>query len=242
MQFRGILAVAFATWPWSLPVPRRPSRGRRSAAEVLAGLQTWLDETRTIWRRGFRAEPALGRPGRRTGGVAGGCSVDRPGRMRWDYLEPERKVALVDGRSDLALPGEDRQLWEGRLEQAEACFRACWRPGSTGELFETDLVAPPRTERRRLLRLSLVPRDGGRILRDRDHGCGRPRTSGSEAIEVLDGAGNRMMPYEFSEIRRNAAGLAEGVFEFVPPAGTEIVASLQALRGVVLRSASTGRG
>jgi outer membrane lipoprotein carrier protein len=217
MQFRGIRAAAFTTVAL---VFCAASGAASDPVEVLAGLQTWLDETRDLEAE-FRQSLLSGALG---AGPAerGRLFVDRPGRMRWNYLDPERKVALVIGDRTWLYLEQDRQLWEGRLDHAESLLPSLLASqGRLGELFETDLVAPPPGGTDRLLRLSLVPRNAGESFERITVAVG-PEDFGIRSIEVLDAAGNRML-YEFSEIRRNA-GLADGVFEFVPPAGTEIVA------------------
>ena len=46
--------------------------------------------------------------------------MKRPGRMRWDYEDPERKIALIEGTETRLYLEEDQQLWEGRLDDTEA--------------------------------------------------------------------------------------------------------------------------
>lgn len=185
--------------------------------EVLAGLQGWLDETREL-EAGFEQEllsAALG------GGVAesGQLFLSRPGRMRWDYLDPEAKVALIVGADTTLYLAEDQQLIRGRLDSETGLLPALLMgEGRLGELFEVELEsAQAEKEEWRLL---LTPVGAGEGVEEVRLTLGR----GDYAIrtaEVLDPAGNRML-YRFARLRRNR-GLPAGIFQFEPPPGTSIL-------------------
>ena len=64
-----------------------------------AGFQAWLSGTSTLDVR-FRqnlVSAALGT----TATESGRLYLERPGKLRWDYLDPERKVALVADGSEI---------------------------------------------------------------------------------------------------------------------------------------------
>ena len=57
--------------------------------------------------------------------------VKRPGRMRWDYREPERKLFLSDGERLYSYLPDDRQLIIGRLpDENEATTPALFLAGA----------------------------------------------------------------------------------------------------------------
>jgi outer membrane lipoprotein carrier protein len=181
-------------------------------AGPLEALERWLAGTETLEAR-FRqvlVSHALGAGAEE----AGRLYLERPGRMRWDYLEPERKVAIVEGERARLYVEADAQLWEGALEPSERALPALLSSErSLADLFETReagadrVVLLPRTqdEAYEELTIAVDPRDGA-----------------VQSVEVLDAAGNRMR-YEFSGLRRNA-GVPPEIFEFEPPPGTEVVA------------------
>jgi len=188
------------------------------AAGVARRLQAWLDETRDFEAR-FEQTLASGALG--TGlAESGRLYLWRPGRMRWDYLEPERKIALVEGESTWLYLEEDGQLWEGRLEDDAllATLFAGARP--LDAVFEAALLATPRRGGRGAYRLQLVPRTDDESFQHVVLTL-RPPEFAIEAADVLDAAGN-LMQYRFADLRRNE-GLSESVFHFEPPPGTEIV-------------------
>ncbi len=146
--------------------------------------------------------------------------VQRPGRMRWDYLEPEKKVALIHGVSTRLYLEEDQQLWEGSLESGSllAMLLADTQPIDT--VFEAELLDRPGRGQKGTYRLQLVPTGEPQSSRAIVLTL-RPPAFAIDEIEVLDAAGNRML-YRFFDLRRNR-GLSSSVFHFEPPPGTEIV-------------------
>ena len=188
-------------------------------AEVVAGLQTWLDGTSTLDMR-FRQSLVSGAFGT-TATESGRLYLERPGRLRWDYLDPEKKTALLLGDRTVLYLEEERQMIRGRLSGEQGLFpRLLAGRDRVDGLFSADLVATPSTGGRGVYRLRLLPKG--------DHGAVaevtltlRPPAFSIEGAELLDETGNRTT-YAFSDVRRNR-GLPEGLFAFEPPPGTEVV-------------------
>ncbi len=189
-------------------------------AEVLQGVQGWLDGTHDLQAR-FEQELVSGALG---SGLeeSGRLYLARPGRMRWDYLDPERKVALIDGdRSRLYLE-EDEQLWEGELDRSEGLLPVLLAAEDRlGGLFEASLAAVP-ANRGEPYALRLVPVESTESVEVVTLSV-RPPKFAIEQAEVLDAAGNRIV-YRFQGMKRNR-GMSPSVFHFEAPPGTEIVAS-----------------
>lgn len=188
------------------------------AGAALAGVQSWLDGTRDLEGR-FRQTLASGALG---GGLeeSGKLFIARPGRMRWEYLVPERKIALLDGGRTWLYLEDEEQLTLGYLEPEGELLPALFAGGRRlADVFVADL--PPDREAKRgerLLRLRPLESEDGLeevvlTLARRDFEI--------RAAEVLDAAGNRM-EYRFSDFRRNV-GLADPLFRFTPPPGTLVV-------------------
>lgn len=191
------------------------------APQVVAGFQSWLDGTRDL-QGSFEQALVSGALG---AGLEerGRLYVKRPGRMRWDYRDPDRKVAIVDGGRTWLYLEEESQLFLGRLEDDSdllSVLIATERP--LNELFESDLIATPDDggDGAYLLRLRPLPASESFDLVVI---ALRPPRFAVESAEVLDAAGNRML-YRFSRLRRNK-GLPEGLFRFDPPDGTTVVGS-----------------
>jgi outer membrane lipoprotein carrier protein len=210
----GLVCVA-AVWAGAWPAGPEPD-----AAAVLEGLQGWLDGTRDLEGR-FEQSLVSGALG---AGLAerGRVYLLRPGRMRWDYVDPERKVALVEDLRTRLYVEADRQLWEGTLDETEAVLPLLLSSEQRlGELFEIALLADPAAGDGGVHRLRLAPRGGSGGFEEVVLTLRPPRYAVEQA-EVLDRAGNRVV-YRFEALKRNR-GLPAATFYFEPPPGTEILA------------------
>ncbi len=211
-----ILAAALAAGAAGPPASTPESAGDDRA--VIAGLQRWLDGTRDLECRFDQrlVSGALG-AGAHESGV---MYLSRPGRMRWDYLRPERKTVIVEGTTTLLYVAEDRQLIRGRLAPEQDLL-----PGllagkeRIADLFRANVTPGPGG--RHSFRVRLVPRSESEAGVAEVTVSVRAPEYAIEEADVLDPAGNRM-DYRFTSIRRNAA-LSETIFTFEPPPGTEIV-------------------
>ena len=186
--------------------------------EAVRGLQSWLDGTRDLTCRFEQSldSGALG-PGVPESGT---MLLRRPGRARWDYAEPERKIAILDGENTRVYLPEDRQMIRGRLPAEGEAFHALLTRGSRIEESFVPSLVPVSGRKGERIRLRLVPRRPEQtfeaVVLDLD-----PSSFAILAAEVSDGAGN-VIRYRFFDQRRNR-GVREEAFHFQPPPGTEIV-------------------
>jgi outer membrane lipoprotein carrier protein len=188
-------------------------------AAVLAGLQSWLDGTSTLEMR-FRQSLISGALGT-TASESGRMYLERPGKLRWDYLDPEKKIALLLGDRTALYLEDERLLSRGRLSGEEGLFpRLLAGRDRVDDLFAATLVATPATGGHGSYRLRLVPKGDRGALTEVTLTL-RPPAFSIEGAELLDETGNRTS-YTFSNVRRNR-GLPEGLFAFEPPPGTEVV-------------------
>jgi len=188
------------------------------AVGVAQGLQGWLDGTRSL-ERDFEQSLASGALG---AGLeeSGRFYLERPGKMRWDYHSPERKVAIVIGSATRLWIEDDAQMWEGQLDGDALLAQLLTGERPLIELFQPALLATPEIGGNGRYRLQLVPLGAADSFQQVLLTLGSGDFSIDEA-EVLDAAGNRMI-YRFGKARRNHE-LSADTFEFEPPAGTEIL-------------------
>lgn len=147
----------------------------------------------------------------------GVVSIKRPGRMRWEYRDPEKKIFVSDGKTFYFYVPADKQVIV--RDQAGARGLPTLLLSGQGEIvaqFEAALEqGPPGLQRLRLTPRTPDPEiESVRLdvdLRER-----------IVAIEVLDVQGNRSR-FRFENIRENV-GLAERLFRFEIPRGVEVVA------------------
>lgn len=148
----------------------------------------------------------------------GTLAIKRPGRMLWEYRDPERKTFLSDGKTFYFYVPADKQVIV-RDQAGERGLPTLLLSGQGDILsqFETGLEASPLPGAQRL---RLVPRrpdpELERVYLDVD------QQARIVAIEVLDAQGNRSR-FRFDQLRENV-GLSEKLFHFVVPQGVEVVA------------------
>lgn len=145
----------------------------------------------------------------------GSVSLKRPGRMLWEYRDPERKTFVCDGKSCYFYVPADKQV----IVRDQAGQRGVAIELLSGQLdilgrFEVGLENGPGGR----ARLLLVPRqpdpDVERLYLDADP------TGRILAIEIVDAQGNRS-EFRFDAIRENV-GLSDGLFRFRIPEGVEV--------------------
>jgi outer membrane lipoprotein carrier protein len=147
----------------------------------------------------------------------GVVSIKRPGRMLWEYREPEKKTFVANGKTFYFYVPADRQVIV-RPQARDKSLPALLLSGQSDVLAEFE-ASLDETAPAGLRRLRLVPRKPDPevewVTLDVD-GADRIR-----AIALVDVQGNRSR-FEFDGIKENV-GLKDRIFEFRPPAGVEVV-------------------
>ncbi len=147
----------------------------------------------------------------------GVVSVKRPGRMRWEYKDPEDKLFVSDGKTFYFYVPADRQVVVSEQDEGRS-LAARLLSGRGGLLDEFDASLDEPLEPG-VFRLRLVPRrpqaDVERAILDVEP-SGRIRS-----ILLEDVQGNRTR-FRFEAVRENT-GLRDGLFRFDVPAGVEVI-------------------
>ena len=145
---------------------------------------------------------------------SGSVSVKLPGRMRWEYEEPEIKTFVADGESFYFYVPEDRQvLVQSQAGQRGVAVTLLLGGGSLSAQFEAGLPAG------RDGRLRLTPREPDPNVREVLVEVGP--VGEILSIEVMDIQSNRSR-YEFHDMKTNV-GLPESLFSFDVPEGVEVI-------------------
>jgi outer membrane lipoprotein carrier protein len=147
----------------------------------------------------------------------GVVSIKRPGRMRWEYQEPEEKLFVSDGQTFYFYVPEDRQvIVQEQDEQRSLAARLLFGQGGLLDEFEATLEEPFEEG---VLRLRLDPRSEDSEL-ERAYIDLEP--SGLvRSILLEDLQGNRTR-FRFEDVRENR-GLADRLFRFEIPPGVEVI-------------------
>jgi outer membrane lipoprotein carrier protein len=198
------LALAFA-----LAAPS-PSPG--PAAALADRVQAFYESTRDLEAR-FTQTYTYAAFGRKQVSK-GTLQVKKPGKLRWDYAEPEKKVVVVNGSKLVQWEPEANQAYVDEKFDATAMSAAVTFLLGTGKLaaeFElaTDdagrLVLTPKKPDPRVAQIVLTVGDEGEVT----------------ATRVVDGSGN-VNELAFSDLERNA-GVADSRFALQLPKGVHFV-------------------
>ncbi len=147
----------------------------------------------------------------------GVVSIKRPGRMRWEYKDPEPKLFVSDGHSFYFYVPADKQVVVSEQDPKRSlAARLLSGQGGLAEEFDATLETPSEEG---VMRLKLVPKqpqaDVERATIDAEPN-GRIRS-----IRLEDPQGNRTR-FRFEAVRENT-GLEERLFRFEVPKGVEVV-------------------
>ena len=144
-------------------------------------------------------------------------SIKRPGRMRWEYKDPEAKLFISDGKTFYFYVPADRQVVVSE-QDAERSLAARLLSGRGGLLDEFSASLDEPLEEG-VLRVKLVPR---REQRDVERAFVDVEPSGRiRSILLEDVQGNRTR-FRFEGVRENT-GLRDGLFRFDVPPGVEVI-------------------
>ncbi len=147
----------------------------------------------------------------------GTVSIKRPGRMRWEYKDPEEKLFISDGETFYFYVPEDRQVIVFQQdEQRSLAARLLFGRGGLLEEFEATMDEPWDEG---VLRVRLTPREENAEI-ERAYIDLEP--SGLvRSILLEDIQGNRTR-FRFEEIRENT-GLSDRLFRFEIPSGVDVI-------------------
>ncbi len=211
----AILAVLAAA-RFEPAAPASSPRPSPKVDEVVRRLQQRYDATSDFTADFTQAVdvPTLGK----TLTSKGRVFFKRPGRMRWEFLEPEVQTIVADGTTLWVYQPDHRQVMK-------AAFRAAFQSATpvtflfgVGKLvddFRTSLVSVTED----VLRLRLEPK------RDAEIGTlvvtVNRKTYDIVGAEISDPLGN-VTRLAFSNLKRGV-GLTDSQFTFEPPPGVDVV-------------------
>ncbi len=191
-----------------------------SAAEVAAGLQKKYDSVRD-----FTADfvhEAEGGILRKKTTERGAVQVKKPGKMRWEYTVPERKLFVSDGTKMYLYIPADRQVVVSSVPDADEATTAVLFLAGKGSLTRDFAVSFAEGGGPDTYALKLQPK-----LPERDYDwlqvvVERP-TMRIRTLAAADVQGGRST-FRFSNFKENV-GLADKIFEFKPPRGADVIHS-----------------
>ena len=198
----------------ALALPAAPA-GAADSGEALArrvdARQAGVRDLTARFVQSYRSG-VLGREVTERGTVA----IKKPGLMRWEYREPEKKLFVSDGKQFFFYVPADKQVIVKAQDSGDQGVAAIVLGG--GRILEhfQAFAEDPLPGRERL---RLVPRkpdaDVQRVYLDLDAGAR------VVAIEVWDAQGGHSR-FQFEGVKENV-GVRDDAFRFQPPPGVEVV-------------------
>ena len=219
--WRGPVAIVAVTAAVAASLPARPSAADATAEELVQSLQRRYDSIKD-----FSADFVH----RYQGGVLrkaiserGHVLIKKPGRMRWEYSAPEKKLFVSDGVRIYSYMPEDRQVVvSAQPRDAETTAPALFLAGK-GNLardFTPSLVANPAGTPASGRSLKLVPKsqqpDYDWLVFTVD-----PASLAIEGLLTMDAQGGESA-FIFTNLKENT-GLADKEFACNIPRGVDVV-------------------
>ncbi len=186
--------------------------------ELAQKLQARYEETKTM-TADFKQSTSVPMSTRKRLG-AGKVVISKPGRIRWDYLTPDRQVLISDGKKVSMYVADSAQIVVQPVSQYINSDVTYAFFAGTGNIVRDFKVLPPERQGDASLKaVKLVPKtahpqvDYLHIWIDENFMVRR--------LEIVDHFGS-ITDLAFSNISRNEPVSPE-VFVFTPPLGTEII-------------------
>jgi len=150
----------------------------------------------------------------------GTVQIKKPGRMRWEYTTPDKKVFVSDGRKIYSYIPADKQAIVSSMPADDEATTAVLFLAGKGSLTRDFNVSYAGSAADGAWALRLDPR---RKQRDYDWlviGVD-PKTMRIRSLTAADQQGGRST-FQFTNYRENT-GLADAVFVFKIPRGTDVI-------------------
>ena len=219
-----LLLVLLANDPAAGPASTTPAStapARLSIKEVVERVQRRYDGARDFRARFNQTltNAAFARKTSSTGEVL----LKKPGRMRWNYAQPEPKMYLADGATLWLYEPEDKQAFKQDLKSSQLPSALAFLAGQGKLAAEFDItLAPPKTPygTARDYVLALSPKEPQAQVKTILFVV-EPGTFDVRESVITDQQGN-VNDLLFSDIRTNT-GVPDATFKWTPPAGVRLI-------------------
>lgn len=216
----ALLTSLLAATP-AAPVAPAPAQVRLPLKDVVDGVQKRYDGAKDFRARFNQTltNATFGRKSSSTGEVL----LKKPGRMRWNYLQPEEKVYVADGNKLWLYEPEDKQAFKQDLKSSQLPSALAFLTGQGKLTAEFDITfAPPKgpygTARDYVL--SLVPKAPQAHVKAIVFVVD-PKTFDVRESVITDQSGN-INDLLFSDIRVNT-NVPDATFRWSPPSGVRVI-------------------
>jgi outer membrane lipoprotein carrier protein len=214
-----LLAAADAAAP-STPAPPKPAQTRLDLATVVARMQARYDQAKDFqahFTQNYR-RAVVGRVTVSTGEVY----FKKPGRMRWDYKQPDERMFLSTGQFLWLYEPSEKQAFKQDLKtsQLPAALAFLMGKGRVGDQFEVSWASDARFGRPEDYVLSLRPKQPQSNYKSIIFVVDPHDFTVRESV-LVDQQGN-VNHFVFSDLKINAK-LPDSTFHWNPPAGVRVI-------------------
>lgn len=219
IAFAIAMALALGVPPWAAAgsVTAGGKNTSASLKSLVSRMQHHYQQTDSFSAKFNETITRVGAPPRDR---AGSVYYQKPGRIRFDFGEPQSETIVSDGTTLYDYDPGLNQVVQAPLKQAFTTQRAAALLLGVGNIerdFAATAVANPPADG--LDHLTLIPKDGSAKIE-----LGVDRKSTDIARLVLTDALGNVTVFKFSEIERNPR-LKSSLFVFTPPPGADVVSS-----------------
>jgi outer membrane lipoprotein carrier protein len=211
----GMPAVARAGAAKETPQAGAHRRNGRKLERILDRVQKHFDESES-----FRAKftetiaPVGGIKRTRSGTVI----YRKPGRMRWEFADPEPETIVCDGTTVYTYQPDLNQVIESPVSQVLRSSSATSFLLGMGALKrDFDAELPPESKGDEDVRVTLIPKGGG----DKVGLTLDPDSYDLRSLTLTDALGD-VTTLQFSDLRKGVS-LPDSMFAFKVPKGADIV-------------------
>lgn len=195
--------------------------GGEGAAELSAAVQRYYDGAKDLHTRFEQTlTTAMGSKKR----ASGELWLKKPGRMRWEYLKPEKKLMVADGQVLWVYEPEDEQAFKQELKSSNLPDSVSFLLGEGKLKDQFDVAiekAPPAgLAQAGELVLRLVPKRASSAYKSLLFVV-EPKSGMVNGTVVFDQQGGESR-LRFTGTESNK-GVEDGKFKFSPPSGTRII-------------------
>ena len=190
------------------------------ARDVVAKIQKFYDATKDLHAK-FEQSLESGIGGRPK--VASGeVWLKKPGKMRWDYAKPEKKLMVSDGSTLWVYEAEDEQAFKQSMSSSTLPAQVSFLvgEGKLADEFDASVVHPEGIGGAGEQVMKMVPKTATTAYRYLlfvvDAKTGQVKQT---VIYDQQGGTNKLT---FSALEQNR-GVDDGKFKFTPPPGTKIL-------------------
>ncbi|MSP62430.1 MAG: outer membrane lipoprotein chaperone LolA [Myxococcales bacterium] len=221
---RAVFGLLIATTPTGAQKPKAhdpiPVKAPADPAKELVGrIQKFYENTTDLHAK-FEQALASGIGGRKK--ASGELWLKKPGRMRWEYAKPEKKLMIADGQTLWVYEPEDEQAFRQDMKSSSlpSSVTFLWGAGKLGDEFAVTVEKIDGLGAPGDVVLKLVPQKATAQYRYLVFVVDGKSAMVKETVVYDQQGGTNHMTFRDTETNK---GVTDAKFAFTPPTGTKVI-------------------